>query len=130
MMLRRVPVRRAAVRLAPFGLALAAFLFGTAFGRQSGSRGPLLFEEVFRLIQGRALDSVPPDSIYSMAARGLVSELGDPYAALWTPKESNDYLRNGIGDAYGGLGMGIESRGGDFVNVSDVFAGSPAARGG
>jgi len=67
------------------------------------------------------------DELYVKAARGLVHELGDPYADLYSPAELKTFLRNGIGNTYGGLGMGIEDAGGGGVTVTVVFSGTPAA---
>ncbi len=85
--------------------------------------------QVFSIVSQRALDSIPEDSIYIRAARGLVNSLDDPYASLYNNKEIGDFMRNTIGNNYGGLGMGINQEDSTVV-VADVFPGSPAEKGG
>jgi carboxyl-terminal processing protease len=91
--------------------------------------GAELLNQVFSIVATRAVDSLPADSVYVKAARGLVDGLNDPYAEFYTPKEIKDFMRNSIGNAYGGLGMAIILQGRGVV-INDVFPGSPAARGG
>jgi carboxyl-terminal processing protease len=105
-----------------------------AFGalRRSGSadrNGATVLGQVFQIVTQRAIDSLPEDSLYIRAARGLVNSLDDPYASLYNRKESEDFMRNAIGNDYGGLGMGI-SQEDSVVVVGDVFPQSPAERGG
>jgi carboxyl-terminal processing protease len=88
-----------------------------------------LFDAVFRHVAAQAVDSLSTDALYEHAARGLVHELGDPYADLYSPVELAAFLRNSIGNSYGGLGMGIEQSG-DEITVTTVFAGYPAAAAG
>ena len=93
------------------------------------SNGAQVLGQVFQIVSQRAVDSIPEDSIYIRAARGLVNSLDDPYASLWNKKEADDFMRNTIGNNYGGLGMGINQED-SVVVVSDVFPGSPAEHGG
>jgi len=65
-------------------------------------------------------------TLYADAARGLVRELNDPYADLYSSQQLAEYNRNALGNDYGGLGMGIESVS-DSITVTNVFRGSPAA---
>lgn len=88
-----------------------------------------LFAQVLGLVATRAVDSLPAESLLVKAARGLVAGLDDPYAALYSRKEIDDYMRNQIGNAYGGLGMTIGLVG-KAVIIQDVFPDGPAALGG
>ncbi len=103
-------------------IALGAFVLAHRGGSD-------LLDQVFSIVATRAVDSLPLDSIYVKAARGLVDNLDDPYASLYSPKELADFMRNSIGNAYGGLGMaiGIED---SAIVVTDVFPDAPASRGG
>jgi carboxyl-terminal processing protease len=103
-------------------LALGAFILAHRGGSD-------LLDQVFSIVATRAVDSLPLDSIYVKAARGLVDNLDDPYAELYSPKELADFMRNSIGNSYGGLGMAIGLEDGHIV-VTDVFPGAPAAKGG
>ena len=94
---------------------------------QSG--GAHLFAQVRQLIAARAVDSIPPDSLDVKAAAGLVGEIGDPYASLFSSTSMARFLRNNIGNAYGGLGISIEMQPAGIA-VTGVFHGSPAELGG
>ncbi|MBX6333392.1 MAG: S41 family peptidase, partial [Gemmatimonadaceae bacterium] len=61
---------------------------------------------------------------YEKAARGLVRELQDPYAALYSPKQLQEFTLT-TGGRYGGLGMLVEDQQGTVV-VSRVYPHTPA----
>ena len=118
-------------RLVPLAAVIVAvpLAFG-AFRQTSAARNSAaILGNVLQIVSQRALDSVPEDSIYIRAARGLVNSLDDPYASLYNQKEISDFMRNTIGNTYGGLGMGINQEDSTVV-VADVFPGSPAEKGG
>jgi carboxyl-terminal processing protease len=109
--------------LAP--LAIIAFLAG----RASVGDGERLFHSVFNIVSRDAVDSLPADRIYELAARGLVAKLGDPYAGLQPREEYEKFSRNLLGNSYGGLGLRItRARGG--LAVYRVISGGPAAQAG
>lgn len=109
-------------------LVLIPLAFGA--GRLSNAGpGASILSAVFQIVSMRAIDSLPEDSVYIRAATGLVNSLNDPYASLWNRKESSDFMRNVIGNAYGGLGMGLNQEDSNVV-VNDVFPMSPAEKGG
>ncbi|HEX6694885.1 MAG TPA: S41 family peptidase, partial [Longimicrobiales bacterium] len=91
--------------------------------------GAKLFAQVLTLVRSNAIEPLSDDEIYQNAARGLVDELGDAYADLYSPEELAQFQRESLGNAYGGLGMLIESHEG-VVTVTRVFPGTPAERGG
>lgn len=115
-------------RMVPLFVVIVAIplAFG-AFRKAADSRTVLA--QVFQIVSQRALDSIPEDSIYIKAARGLVNSIDDPYASLYNQKEISDFMRNTIGNTYGGLGMGINQEDSTVV-VADVFPQSPAEKGG
>lgn len=104
------------------GAALAA---NTARVRESID----LFNQVFQLVSSTAVDSLPEDKLYEMAARGLIAELGDPYADLLSPEQRASFERNALGNRYAGTGMTIRSHRGK-VSAYRVFEDSPAQRAG
>ena len=109
--------------LAP--LAILAFLAG----RASVGDGERLFQAVIGIVARDAVDSIPSDRIYELAARGLVASLGDPYAGLQSRQEFEKFSRNLLGNSYAGLGLRIiQARGG--LAVFRVIDGGPAARAG
>jgi carboxyl-terminal processing protease len=103
--------------------------FGAFRRARAPSSGASVLGQVLQIVSQRAVDSIPEDSIYIRAARGLVNSIDDPYASLYNKREIDDFMRNTIGNAYGGLGMGINQED-SLVVVSDVFPQSPAEHGG
>ena len=88
--------------------------------------GRLLFEDVRSRIEGGAVDSLSPDEVWVRAARGLVGELNDPYAELFSPEQIASFSRNTLRNDYAGVGMNIQDQLGTIV-VTATFPGSPAA---
>ncbi len=91
--------------------------------------GAKMFAQVMSLVKSNAIEPLTEDEVYQNAARGLVEEMGDAYADLYSPEEIAAFNRESLGNAYGGLGMLIESQEG-VVTVTRVFPGTPAERGG
>jgi carboxyl-terminal processing protease len=91
--------------------------------------GARLFSQVLQLVGADAIENVSEDELYQRAARGMVSQLQDDYADLYSPKELASFSREQLGSSYGGLGMQIEDQQGT-VTVTRVFSGTPAERGG
>ena len=89
----------------------------------------VLFEQVFQLVRGAYVDSMPLGAEYEKAAKGLVRELNDPYSELLPPKESEDFNR-ATGGRYGGTGMSIGNPSKGVFTVDRVFPNTPAAEGG
>jgi carboxyl-terminal processing protease len=83
--------------------------------------------EVIERIATQYVDSIPRDSIYVRAARGLLTQLGDPYAQLFSPAELAQFTRSTIGERYGGMGMSIEQHD-SATYIVRVFEGSPGAQ--
>jgi carboxyl-terminal processing protease len=91
--------------------------------------GQELLGQVFSIIANTAVDSVPMDSLYERAARGLIASLNDPYAAILSPEEQARFQRQSIGNRYAGIGALVRSTGG-YVTLYRVFDGAPASRAG
>jgi carboxyl-terminal processing protease len=91
--------------------------------------GPRLFARVKQMVEQHAVDSLSNTEIYEMAARGLVKNLNDPYADLYSPQQLASFQRNTLGNNYGGVGMQIESQDG-AITVTRVFPGTPGEMGG
>jgi len=102
-----------------------------AFLRQGGQTadGARLFSQVLQRIEDNAVDSLSRNAIYEKAARGLIKNLKDPYAELYSPEEIAEFQRNTLRNNYGGLGMQIEPQD-DQIVVARVFPNSPAEAGG
>ena len=96
---------------------------------QSSVEGPRLFAQVLRMVGQYSVDSLSDTEIYEKAARGLVKNLNDPYADLYSPDQLAKFQRNTLGNNYGGIGMQIESQDG-LITVTRVFPGTPGEMGG
>lgn len=101
-------------------LAFGGFLLA---GRRSHD-GAQIFDQVLGLVQDRFVDTLPPDALYEKAARGLVTQLRDPYSELFSPKQQARFKQQSTGK-YGGVGMQIEQQEGNVVVVR-VFPNTPA----
>ncbi len=113
------------------GFALVPLVLGALVlqGQAIAADGPRLFAQVLRYVQQYAVDSLTTPELYEKAARGLVKDLNDPYADLYSPEQLASFQRNTLGNNYGGIGMQIESQDG-LITVTTVFPNTPGARGG
>lgn len=115
------PRRVAAAIAASIPLALGGFLLQSTSTRS----GAQLFDEVRALVATRFVDSIGPSSLYERAAMGMVKQLDDPYAELYTPERLRQFTLE-TGGRYAGVGMTVDDQNGRFV-VSRVYPGTPAA---
>jgi carboxyl-terminal processing protease len=91
--------------------------------------GARLFAQVLQIVGKDAIAGVSHDELYTRAARGLIDQLQDEYADLYSAEQLAAFSREQLGASYGGLGMQIEDQQG-VVTVTRVFPGTPAERGG
>ncbi|HLA91202.1 MAG TPA: S41 family peptidase [Gemmatimonadaceae bacterium] len=98
---------------------------GFVIQERAAVAGSRLFDQVFTIVSERFVDSVDAGTLYEKAARGLVAELKDPYAELYTPKQ-REAFNTTTGGFYAGIGMSIEPQDG-FIVVVKVFPNTPAA---
>jgi carboxyl-terminal processing protease len=110
--------------------AIAAPILVGGFVIQQGQplSGARLFQQVFLIVNERYVDSQNIGGLYEKAARGLVAELKDPYAELYTPKELEGFNQN-TGGFYAGVGMTIVSQDG-LITIEKVFPHTPSERAG
>ena len=87
-----------------------------------------LFSQVLDLVATTFVDTVGTGDLYEKAARGLLDQINDPYAALYSPKQLQDFTAT-TGGRYGGIGMLVEEQEGQTV-VSRIFPNTPAAEAG
>ncbi len=107
-------------------LAITFVMGGFILPDRATMSGPGLFRDVVTIISTRYIDSLDISAVYERAAEGLVSQLGDPYAELYSPEDMEDFTATYEGH-YGGVGMMIESHQGLPV-VRRVFPNTPAER--
>jgi carboxyl-terminal processing protease len=98
---------------------------GFVVQERSALAGSRLFDQVLAIISNQYVDSVDVGTLYEKAARGLVAELKDPYADLYTPKQLEAFNTN-TGGFYAGVGMQIEPQDG-WIVIAKVFPNTPAA---
>ncbi len=107
------------------GLLLIPFVAGAfVVQERSAANGARLFDQVLGLVAERYVDSVDVGNLYEKAARGLLVELKDPYAELYTPKQVEAFNQS-TGGFYAGVGMSIEDQRGN-ITVVRVFPHTPA----
>lgn len=120
------PARRSALIAVLLVPAVAgAFMVQDRSSREGGR----LFSQVLDLVNARFVDSVNAADLYEKAARGLVTQLQDPYSELMSPRQLNQFNTNTAG-RYGGLGMRIEEQPGKGITIVTVFPNTPAERAG
>jgi carboxyl-terminal processing protease len=117
--------RAAIVAVTAVPLVAGAFFLQERSSREGGR----LFGQVLDLVSTRFVDSVDAAMLYEKAARGLVTQLQDPYSELLSPKQLQAFNTNTAG-RYGGLGMRIEEQAGKGITVAQVFPNTPAERAG
>ena len=108
--------RRGTIVLTVLALLVAS---GYAFSSKRVIAGSRLFDQVLTLVSRRYVQGTGNDSLYEDAARGLIRQLGDPYAALYTPQELSEFTRQTDGH-YEGVGMLVEDQRGAAV-VTQVY---------
>jgi carboxyl-terminal processing protease len=121
------PARRRGLRRSVAGaLVLPIVVGGFALQAYGGRDGERLFHEVVSHLATVGLDSLNEAELYEKAARGLLVQIGDPYADLFSPEELAEFSRMALRNSYTGVGMQITLVR-DTATVTRVFGGSPAA---
>ncbi|MDX1566433.1 MAG: S41 family peptidase [Longimicrobiales bacterium] len=86
--------------------------------------GAEIFLGAFRAIRNYHMDSVSDSALWEMALQGLIEELDDPYAVVFTPEEFEGFQENNTGN-YAGIGVTI-SQLNDRITITAVFRDAPA----
>ena len=105
-------------------LALPFAFGGFLLAEHQAGDGARLFDQVLGFVQDRYVDTLASGALYEKAARGLVTQLHDPYSELFSPLQLKRFSTQSLGK-YAGLGMQIEQQEGSIVVVR-VFAHTPA----
>ncbi|HEY0018603.1 MAG TPA: S41 family peptidase [Longimicrobium sp.] len=121
--------RRGLRRAAATALVLPVFAGGFALQAWGGRDGEQMFHEVVSRVATMGLDSLTDAQLYEKAARGLLVQVGDPYAELFSPEQLAEFSRMALRNSYTGVGMVITTVR-DTATVTRVFSGSPAAQAG
>ncbi len=118
-------MRRNLKRAAVASVVVPILLFGVIAMGHTQDAGARLFQQVFSRVAHDAIDTLGSQELYEKAARGLIDQLGDPYADLYSPEQLAKFSRQTIGNEYGGVGMQIEDQQG-MITVMRVFPNTPA----
>ena len=113
-------------------VAIVSFLSGGYLLRRVQNRtalgGSELLETVMQYMNKYYVDSLPTDSVYALAAAGVVKQLHDPYSSLEIDEDYKALNEITTGN-YGGLGLQIDVRQG-WITVVAPLPQTPAERAG
>lgn len=103
---------------------------GRGVAQAAGSSGAEaeIFMSALEYIRRMHMGNYNDSTLWTKALDGLVSNLNDPYAAVFTPAEVQDFQEETTG-SYAGIGVSI-SQLNDAVTITTVFRGTPAAQAG
>ena len=104
-----------------------------AGGRRAGQTaaddpGAQEFLSVFQAIHQYSLEVLNDSSLWHRAVDGLIRELNDPYAQVYTPAEYDDFQENNTGN-YAGIGVQITTLN-EVITITAVFRDTPAEESG
>ena len=129
------------IRKTVLGLALALVLALPSAGesqdnagrRRSGGQavtapGAQEFLSAFQVIRDYGLQEFSDSTLWYRAVDGLIRELNDPYAQVYTPDEYDEFQENNTGN-YAGIGVQITTLN-EVITVTAVFRGTPAEESG
>ena len=86
------------------------------------------YYEIMKMIGEDPIAEVSPQELSDAELKEIVSSIGDPYAAYYTPEEYEELQRRYLGD-YVGIGIGIIQYEDDIL-IMTVFDDTPAAEAG
>ena len=109
-------------------LALPAPALAQAAQREATGAQAEIFMSALEYIRRMHMQNYNDSTLWTRALDGLIEELGDPYAAVFTPTEVEDFQEETTG-SYAGIGVSI-SQLNDRVTITTVFRGTPAAQAG
>ena len=108
-------------------------------GSEKISRDMATLERLYQYVNQNFLYDIDYDAVYEALATALFEALGDKYTYYVTAEESDDYAEE-VSGTYGGLGIYFSKTYVDYQDIEDestlyavitqVFPGTPAARGG
>lgn len=90
----------------------------------SGMSEAQIFLGAFRAIIDYGYHEMSDSALWERAIEGLISELNDPYATVFTPEEYGEFRESTTGD-YAGIGVQITKLNG-AITITAVFRATPA----
>jgi len=103
----------------------------TGSSREEGpavTSGAQTFLGAFQAIRDYGLEAVGDSALWDRAVEGLIRELADPYAQVFTPAEFDQFQEDNTGN-YAGIGVQITTLN-EAITITAVFRGTPAERSG
>ncbi len=94
----------------------------------SVSSGAQTFLGAFQAIRDYGLQAVGDSALWDRAVEGLIRELADPYAQVFTPEQFDQFQEDNTGN-YAGIGVQITNLN-EAITITAVFRGTPAERSG
>src|SRR5688572_5676484 len=109
-------------------LALLAHTLAQSNDRDADGAEAEVFMSALEFIRRMHMQNYNDSTLWTRALAGLIEELGDPYAAVFTPVEVEEFQEETTG-SYAGIGVSI-SQLNDRVTITTVFRGTPAEQAG
>ena len=94
----------------------------------SVTSGAQTFLGAFQAIRDYGLEAVGDSTLWDRAVEGLIRELADPYAQVFSPAEFDQFQESNTGN-YAGIGVQITNLN-EAITITAVFRGTPAERSG
>ena len=94
----------------------------------ASSPGAQEFLSVFQVIRDYGLQEHSDSTLWFRAVDGLIREINDPYAQVFTPAEYDDFQENNTGN-YAGIGVQITTLN-EVITITAVFRDTPAEESG
>lgn len=113
--------------LAPAPTLAQAADRGPQLGGASGAEAEI-FMSALEYIRRMHMQNFNDSTLWSKALDGLITNLNDPYAAVFTPSEVREFQEETT-RSYAGIGVSI-SQLNSAVTITTVFRGTPAAQAG
>ena len=92
--------------------------------QRGGGNEAEVFIQAFQAIRSYSINSLGDSILWEKAIEGLVAGLGDPYAAVFTPSEVEEFEEETTGN-YAGIGVQISELN-ESITITAVFRGTPA----
>ena len=96
--------------------------------RQGPSKEAQTFLGTFQTIRDQSLRVIGDSALWELAVNGLIQELEDPYAQVFTPEQFSEFQEGNTGN-YAGIGVQITNLN-QMITITAVFRGTPAERSG
>ena len=84
------------------------------------------FLTAFQVVRDFGVTPVEDSTVWNMAIKGLIQQLNDPYAEVFTPEEFDEFQEGNTGN-YAGIGVQITQLN-ERITITAVFRDTPAER--